>query len=330
MRRPEVAVLGAGSHVAKGLVCGLLDAGEYRLRLHARAPDAVRDFLGLIGRAEGPDCTVHGDFDLAAGSADVVVNCVGVGTARKLQGDYSRYFTVTEEFDNLALDYLRRRRPDALYVSFSSGAVYGRGHAGPVGEHAENCIPVNHVPRTDSYAIARLYAEAKHRSLPRLRIVDLRLFSYFSRFIDLAEGYFITEVLDCVASGKVLRTGPANIVRDYVHPDDLCALVRRCIAAGAVNGAYDVRSTRPAEKREILEHFAAAHGLRYEVDEAPGPEGPTGSKDVYCSAYENALDLGHRPRFSSMDAIRQESARLLAGLGRGGRGGAGDRPTEER
>lgn len=311
VRKTSVAILGATSHIAKGLTCRFLREGGVDLHLYTRSPEAVRGFLAAA--APGPaGGTVHAGYGDFAGSAhDVVVNCVGVGPVNKLGGDYSRYFTVTEEYDNLVLAWLRARRPGALYISLSSGAVYGRGLSAPVGEESENCIRVNPIGKEDYYGIARLNAEAKHRSFEQLRIVDLRIFAYFSRFIDLTDRYFVTEVLNCVLSGRELVTGGTDMVRDYLHPDDLFSAVSRCIAAGAVNAAYDLRSARPASKFEILEHFAAAHGLRYRVDPTLSCASATGTKDVYCSTSGRASEIGYEPAHTSMDTIRQESQHIL-------------------
>lgn len=174
-----------------------------------------------------------------------------------------------------------------------------------------NSIRVNHIATEDYYAIARLNAEAKHRAFNGLRIIDLRIFSYFSRFADLTDGYFITEVIDCVLKKRVLVTDNVNIIRDYIHPEDLFSIIRKCMDAGKINVAFDVTSAKPVEKSEILDYFSSVYGLRYEISRSLNHVSPTGLKNIYCSNYNNAACIGYKPTFSSMDAIKQESKYIL-------------------
>jgi len=311
MKQPKIAIFGSTSHIAKGLINNFIQGGEFSLHLYTRSPDKVRSFLGAIGKSTEKDCVIHEGYkNFIKSSYDVVINCVGVGTL-KLRGNYTDYFTVTEEYDNLAIGYLCNSCPDALYISFSSGAVYGREFSAPVEENTMNSIRVNHVATEDYYAIVRLNSEAKHRAFNGLRIVDLRVFSYFSRFIDLTDGYFITEVLDCILNKKVLATNNMNIVRDYVHPEDLFSIIRKCMDVGKINEAFDVTSSKPVEKREILDYFSLEYGLKYEIGRSLSHVSPTGLKNIYCSNYNNVACIGYKPAFSSMDTIKEESKYII-------------------
>ena len=310
-RQQTIAILGAGSHIAKGLICNLLRQGTDALCLFARTPGATEEFLASEGFAGEKRCLLKAGYEnFHAGDYDVLINCVGVGSPAKLRGNYTDWFTVTERFDNLCLDYLQRK-PGALYLNFSSGAVYGRALTGPAGDGTVNSLRVNHIGREDFYAIARLNSEAKHRAYADLNIVDLRIFSYFSRFIDLKAGYLITDILDCVLTGRVLKTSPVDIVRDYVHPDDLYGLIKRCREAGRINLALDVASAKPVAKSEILGYFSGQCRLKYEEDAAGVPASPNGAMNVYCSAYGKAVELGYVPGISSMETIQRESSFIL-------------------
>ena len=312
MKKSKIAILGSTSHIAKGLINNFLNSGEFSLHLYTRSPDKVRSFLGAIGKSPDKDCVIHeGYSDFIKCSYDVVINCVGVGTLNKLRGNYTKYFTVTEEYDNLAIGYLCNSCPDALYISFSSGAVYGREFSAPAEENTMNSIKVNHVTTEDYYSIARLNSEAKHRAFKDLNIVDLRIFSYFSRFIDLADNYFITELLDCVLRKKVFATNNMNFVRDYLHPEDLFSIIRKCMDAGKINVSFDVTSAKPVEKREILDYFSLEYGFKYEIGRSLSHVSATGSKNIYYSKYNKALGIGYKPKFSSMDTIEQESKYIL-------------------
>jgi nucleoside-diphosphate-sugar epimerase len=312
MNKLRIAILGSTSHIAKGLINNFLLRREHILHLYVRSSETIEAFLAITGRTDDAVCIIHEGYeDFLNSSYDVVINCIGVGTAKKLKGNFPLYFTVTEEYDNLVLRYLGSH-PHALYISFSSGAVYGRGHTTPVGEDTLNLVKVNHLAPEDYYGIVRLNAEAKHRALQHLNIVDLRVFSYFSRYIDLADGYFITDVMEAILHNKVLLTDSTNIVRDYLHPDDLFAMVMKCIQAGRINLAVDVNSSCPVSKKEILDYFTAEYGLKYEERVFTENASATGAKSNYYSTCNLASQMGYIPQFSSIDTLKDEARSILA------------------
>jgi nucleoside-diphosphate-sugar epimerase len=311
MSNRKIAILGSTSHIAKGLISNFLREKSDGLCLYSRSSDKIVNFLGSVGKSPGVNCVVEEGYKNFAGNQhDVIINCVGAGTPKKLQDNYSDWFTVTEEYDNMVIAYLRKN-PDALYVNFSSGAVYGSGLVAPVSEDAGNSIRVNNISSENYYSIVRLNSETKHRSFGDLKIADVRVFAYFSRFIDLGSGYFMTDILNCILNKKVLETNTVNIVRDYVHPEDLFALIQKCMNSGKVNTAFDAISTKPVGKSQILDYFSAKYSLKYKMVDSLNHASPNGMTTVYCSNYNRAASIGYKPVFSSMDTIEQESEYIL-------------------
>lgn len=308
----NIVVMGATSHIAKGLIDRFLHKGDDHVQLFTRSGDKVRQFLDAIGMAGEGNYTICTDYKaFSTFPYDVIINCVGVETRNKHNCDFTRYFTVTEEFDNMAIGYLQNRNSEALYISFSSGAIYGKGFSAPADEWSENRLQVNHVVPEDYYGIVRINAEAKHRANRTLRIIDLRIFSYFSRYINLTDGFFITDVMEAILGNKVLVTDTNNIVRDYLHPDDLFAMIMKCIHAGRMNQAMDVNSARPATKQEVLDYFVSEYGLKYEKRHCSENASATGAKSNYYSTCNKAALAGYAPRFSSMDTLREEAGYIL-------------------
>ena len=280
--------------------------------LFSRSGDKVQRFLDTIGRPGKGNHSICTDYRaFSSYSYDVIINCVGVETRNKHNCDFTRYFTVTEEFDGLAIRYLQNTNPDALYFSFSSGAVYGKGFSAPADHSSANSIQVNQVAPEDYYGIVRINAEAKHRAHPNLRIIDLRVFSYFSRYINLTDGYFITDVMEAILDNKVLVTDSTNIVRDYLHPEDLFSMIVKCVHAGRINRAIDVSSSRPVAKQEILDYFTSEYGLKYQRRSFSESPSATGPKSNYYSTCNCAAQIGYVPRFSSMDTLKNEARYIL-------------------
>ena len=309
----NLAILGATSHIAKGLIHRFLAHPQHHLHLFTRNRAQVEHFLDAIGHSGSPHCSIYCEYNrLASLSCEAIINCIGVETRNKQDCDFTRYFTVTEEFDNLVLSYLKTVNRNTLYLSFSSGAVYGKGFSDPADDFTTNPIRVNHVKPEDYYGLVRLNAEAKHRVHSDLRIIDLRVFSYFSRFINLKDGYFITDVLEAIKNDHVLVTDDTNIVRDYLHPDDLFRMISRCLHPRDQNAAFDVNSLQPVSKLELLDFFASTHRLRYEMRPTLLNSSATGAKKNYYSTQDTSALIGYLPQFTSMDTIRQESTHLLA------------------
>jgi nucleoside-diphosphate-sugar epimerase len=308
----KIAILGATSHIAKGLIDRFLSRTNDYLYLYARAPEKLNQFLKEADLAITGRVSICDNFEaLQSESYDGIINCIGAGTYSCHKGDYTVYFRLAEKFDNLVLNYLCDISPGTLYLSMSSGAIYGKGHSCPVEEESINRVRVNHLSPEDYYGIVRLNAEAKHRAFARLNIVDLRIFSYFSRHIDLSDGYFMSELVRCLASKKEFQTSSIDMVRDYLHPEDLFCMVISCLKVKTINDVFDMRSRHPVGKMEILEYFYKTYGLKYLVDDTFKLVTATGVKPVYCSNYQKSIKVGHLPKFSSMDTIRDESACIL-------------------
>ncbi len=313
MMSPKVAILGAGSHIAKNLILSFLRRGMLDLHLFTRSRDQVASFIAEAWK-DGEDAIqiYDGYSDFGDHSYDIVINCVGVGTLNKIGSDFNLYFTVSEEFDNLVINYLLKRCSSALYICFSSGSIYGSKHSGPANKDSCNCIPVNNVKREDYYLITRLYSEAKHRSLEALKIADLRVFSFFSRFIDLSDGYFMTEVVRSFLQKREFITNNQDFVRDYVHPEDLFEMIIKCWYKGGVNTAFDVVSGGPVTKWEILKALSSKFGLKYVIDDSISFVSATGNKNYYYSTNNAATEIGYSPAFSSLDTIVSEAGEMVS------------------
>lgn len=314
----SVAVVGATSHIAKGLIYHFCKNSSYTLYLFARSPKQVRAFLKTIACADSA-VSVSGLSDFTAGKYDIIINCIGIGQPKRLGEDTSILFRLTETYDNAILDYLEAH-PDTVYINMSSGAVYGTDFLNPVSEETNACIGVNSLVQKDFYMITKIYSEAKHRALPAFNIVDIRIFAYFSRFINLESGYFITDVISCVKKGATFVTGAGSMARDYIHPYDLFSFVERCLKIHRINSAFDLYSLKPATKFEILDFFKGTYGLDYVIDDTLDFATATGNKKDYYSLSRRAEAIGYSPEFTSLDGIIEESRMIFGDMFTGHRG----------
>jgi nucleoside-diphosphate-sugar epimerase len=162
----------------------------------------------------------------------------------------------------------------------------------------------------DYYPLAKLAAEAKHRSADHLLIYDIRIFGYYSRLIDPDGGFLLSEFTRCARDRTVFRTSPADFVRDYIGAKDLASLIRHLIAKRPANQALDSYSAEPVGKLELLKVLAREFGMPYEFTTADEPR--PAEKPDHPTCCRRGEALGWRPTLTSLDLVVEEMRALLA------------------
>lgn len=306
----RLAILGATSQIAKDLVQSFAAQSSHELVLYARRPDVVSQWLvkvGLAGR--------YSVADFAAFSADehfdAILNFVGVGDPAQAAAMGATIFDVTLKYDELALNYVRQH-PECRYLFLSSGAAYGASFDAPVDVNTKATIAINNLQPQDWYAVAKLHAECRHRSLAHLPIVDIRVFNYFSHTQDMEARFLITDIVRAICDKTVLKTSAAYMVRDYLHPSDFYGLVSAILASPATNAVVDCYSKAPIDKTTLLTALQANFGLQYEVSPALVGVCATGAKTNYFSNNRRAQLFGYAPSKNSLQTVLDETFHVLA------------------
>ncbi len=165
----------------------------------------------------------------------------------------------------MALEYLKQHKK-TKYIFLSSGAVYGGNYQEPVNKDTVAIIDINNLKSTDWYAISKLHAEAKHRSLSELSIIDVRVFNYFSHTQDMNARFLITDIVRAIKNKKVFKTSEDNIIRDFITPPDFYRLLQAIINFKPINRAVDCYTKSPISKFDLLDGLGDKLGLEYEID----------------------------------------------------------------
>jgi nucleoside-diphosphate-sugar epimerase len=277
----RIAIIGATSLIAKDLILSMSAINNDRLALFARRPAAVQQWLenvGLSGR--------HSVFDYAAFGAEkafnAIINFVGVGSPADAQAMGASIFDVTHKYDELALQHVRQH-PGCRYIFLSSGAVYGGSFDAPVDQNTKAILPINDVKSHDWYGVAKLYAEFRHRSMPHLSIIDLRVFNYFSQFSDINAKFLVTDILRGIKDRQILRTSRENIVRDYMGPTEFLQITQKILQAPPRNAAIDCFMRAPIDKFSLLQSMRENFDLKYFLVDEPTGLQATGTKLQYFS-----------------------------------------------
>ena len=311
----HIAILGATSLIAKDLVLSFSAQSNHELVLYSRRPEVLTQWLtgaGIPGK--------YAVFDFTAFDADqrfeAILNFVGVGNPAQAAAMGASIFDVTLKYDALALDYVRQH-PECRYIFLSSGAAYGTGFEKPADEHTQAVVGINNLQPQDWYGVAKMHAECRHRALPHLPIVDIRVFNYFSCTQDISARFLMTDILRAIRDKTVLQTSSDYIVRDYVNPSDFHQLVNLLLSFSAANAAVDCYSRAPIDKQNLLTAMQDQFGLQYEITHTNVSVNATGNKPHYYSLNTRAADFGYQPTLTSLKGIVKEAKIILQGTTRG-------------
>jgi len=307
----HIAILGGSSQIAKDLARSFSVQGGHFLSIYARRPEIVRDWLrGSAGAHFSVE--VFEEFAQTKIKFDAVINFVGAGNPMRVMSMGAEIFSVTGEFDQLALNYITRN-PGCRYIFASSGAVYGADFSKPVTSASHAVVPINNLPTSSWYGVAKLYAECRHRALSNYPIVDVRFFNYFSSTQDINDRFLVTDALRAAKEGVKFKTSAENSVRDYMGPEEVHSLICGVLNAGPVNIAIDSYTKNPVNKFQMLEALREKFGLVYEVDDGTMLLNATGAKTNYFSENHIAHEaFGYVPQRSALEVVLCEAEEFLS------------------
>ena len=301
----KIAILGATSHIAKDIVASLAKQASYQCDLFMRVPAQLDPEIRAIAEQKSFALLDYASFDDSR-HFDAIINFVGVGDPARAIQMGKDIFTVTEQYDNLALSYLQRH-PECKYIYLSSGAAYGANFEAPVSETSKAVFAANALQPQDWYGVAKFQTECRHRALPAFAIVDVRVFSYFSHRQALDARFFLSDILRALKSGTVLEVAPDDMVRDYLAPADFLQLIDRILQSSPCNDVVDCYSLAPIGKFDLLEALRDQFGLQYTVVGDQAKVNATGPKANYYSRNRKAESLfGYVPGDSSLSGLLSE------------------------
>ena len=300
----RIAILGANSQIAKDLLLSFSKKKKYEFSLFVRKAELLKKWINNKNLNKNYQVQEYSNFNNNQ-KYDLIINFVGIGDPAKVQEMGNNIFKITEKYDEMVLKYLKCNK-ETRYIFLSSGAVYGGDYKDPVKKDTLATININNLATTDWYAIAKLYAEARHRSLPDLSIVDIRVFNYFSHTQNINARFLITDIVRALKNGEVFKTSPDNVIRDFITPPDFYNLIQAIIDYKPLNTALDCYTKSPVEKFNLLSEIESKFGLNYEVDENLNVVNATGAKFNYYSENKIAKDIGYNPGSTSLESIIRE------------------------
>lgn len=304
----RIAIFGATSVIAKDLIEIFSTKTDYECTLFVRSHIVMDDWIFKFNINKNYNVQNYSEFDLKC-HYDVIINFVGVGDPAQAKVMGSSIFDVTYKYDMMILDYLQYNQT-TKYIFLSSGAVYGGDFKDPVTKETLATVDVNNFKETDWYAIAKLYAEARHRAASKFSIVDIRIFNYFSHTQNIQSRFLITDIVRALMNNEVFITSQDNIVRDFITPPDFFRLIQAVINSTSVNIAIDAYTKSPIEKIQLLTRLSAKFGLQYELTKLNDVVNATGAKLNYFSLSRMSEKIDYEPQNTSLDGIINEISLL--------------------
>lgn len=305
MKTKNIAIFGATGHIGKNMVSFFSKNNDVELYLFSRNTKKIESLRKLF---HSTNLKFYNFDEFEKYEYHAIINCIGIGNPSDFQE--SSVLNIAEFFDNKIINYLMNVK-NSHYIHFSSGAVFGKEFNSPISDSSLSKIDINDLDIGAIYSISKLYLETKHRSLHDLNIIDLRLFGFFSKFIDINSGFFLSEIIKSIKNNSEFVTNQEEITRDYVDPADLYHLVNCCITKKQINDVFDVISKKPVSKSEILYEFTKEFGLKFRYDKTKIITSPTGLKKKYFSLSRKAEKIKYFPRYSSLETILNESKFIL-------------------
>ena len=298
MNTKSIAILGCTGHVGKNIIYYFGREEKFELVLFSRDKKKIKKIVSENHFKNNFTLNNYEEFNES--KFDVIINCIGISDPAKIESEEKIIMKLTEDFDQLILDYLKNNS-DVKLINFSSGAVYGEEINSPINDTTPFSLNAH-----SQYAIAKIQSEIRHRNLAEFNIIDLRLFSFFSRFMDLNTRFLISEIISSINQKKKFITNEFDFYRDYIHPKDLFSLLKKCINKNPINDVFDLYSKKPIGKFELLNSLKDNFGLQYEIRPNSGFSSPTGFKKNYYSESRKAKLLGYEPQYSSIETIVNE------------------------
>ena len=307
MARERILVTGGGGFIGACLSRALIAAGP-DVHLLLRGQGNPWRLAGLEGR-----CTHHPadlrDADavrrsVAAARPAVVYHLATFG-ATAAQTDRSVILTTNLLGTANLLDAMHGHDCRA-FVHVGSSSEYGHKD-GPLGEGDRL------LPRTDygvAKAAATLLCQAEaRRGRP---VVTVRVFSAYGPWED--SGRLVPHVMGCCLRGESPRLTAGRQPRDFIHVDDVIALLQtaadRPDLAGEVLHAGTGAQLRVRDMVETIVAVSGQHDLRPEFGAVPTrPDEP----ETWLASIDRTVALtGWRPRLSLRAGVEQTWAWFAA------------------
>jgi len=119
----KIAILGATSQIAQDLILSFSKNQDYDFLLFGRNIGLLEKWVNSENLDSKYQVQPYASFNNSQ-EYHVIINFVGIGNPVKAQKMGSDIFKITEQYDDMALSYIKSHK-QTKYIFLSSGAVFG-------------------------------------------------------------------------------------------------------------------------------------------------------------------------------------------------------------
>jgi nucleoside-diphosphate-sugar epimerase len=311
----RIAIIGGSGQISKGLVSVFCRNPSYKLYIFSRNPADAKliNFYKPLLR-HGIDSLNPLD-QLEKFSFDIVINSAGEGSQVEHKRLGFSLFNSSEELDTRILEYLNTH-PKTIYFFMSSGAIYGNNYKWPVNTNSTHKWHINQPSKNSIYALAKFTAESRHYHSKQFCIYDIRIFGYFSRYIELSSRFFLSELADCIINNRIFFTTKIDMLRDYIDQYELSNLISTIIKNKPPSGSFDIFSKSGVSKFTLLKYFQEKYNLNIHYIDCthnkPYIKEVLDGSILTPSSLESTCSIGHVPIKTSFEIVRDEIREIIA------------------
>ncbi len=254
----------------------------------------------------------HADITLdvlatLAGSPDVVIHCAGGSSVSFSMTHPQQDFQRTVDTTAAVLEFLRLHAPHSRLIYPSSASVYGAAKKLPIGE-IDALIPVS------PYGTHKKMAEDLCCSYARQFGISAMVLRMFSVYGPGLQKQLLWDACNKIVHGNTTFFGTGEELRDWIHVNDVVALMGEVLRCGAGSGCrvVNVGTGTGTSVRDVLDLLFS--GLGYSASPKFLGTEKTGDPSRYVADVTRATELGWRPRIDLRDGVA-EYAKWFAGRG---------------
>ncbi len=255
MTAPACLVLGAGGFIGTNLCRALLDqaVAVTGFGRAAAAPAALRGVRWISGTLERPDA-----LDALVGGHRHVFDLIGAGLPNSSNHNPAQIVADGVPAKVRLLEACRRQGVERLVFASSGGTVYGITGASPVREDAPT-EPIS------AYGIGKLVVEkylSLYRHLYGLESRALRIANAYGPFQDARSGQgLVAALIRRLLEGQPVEIwGSGEVVRDYIHIDDVVAAMLACLRHDGPGQVFNVGSGVGRSVASVVQDVARITG----------------------------------------------------------------------
>ena len=280
----KIAILGGSGQISKSILQFLKN--DYEIQIYSRK--------SLLKNEKNISYFKLKDF-LIDKNIIAIINCAGPGDPNI--HNKKNVYKIFNDLDNKIIKIIKKNLK-IKYINISTGIV--------LDYFSKN----NFEKEKNSYRLVKYKIEQKHRKLKKLKIYDLRVFGFFSEFIPLNSGFFLSTIINSIKKRKKLYVSSENNIRDYIGGEDLAIFIKYVINSNHSNRSFNLLSKKKVSKFQMLNYLKKHFKLNFLVDKK--------------LSYSNKLDsiLGtnkklksryFKPKYGSISLINKECNIILNG-----------------